>query len=79
MLAGFPATRLAAQRSEQKPGVKKVKLPEKASEAIRQVFRSLRLGAFRCPSSHELGRHGFCLERFLRSMFNVTRASHLLS
>jgi hypothetical protein len=54
--------RLAAQRSEQKPGVKEVKLPEKASEAMRLVLRSLRLGAFRCPSSHELGRHGFCLE-----------------
>jgi hypothetical protein len=36
--------RLAAQRSEQKSGVKKVKLPEKASEAMRLVLRSLRVG-----------------------------------
>ena len=37
--------RLAAQQIEQKSGVKKVKLPEKkASDAMRQVLRSLQVG-----------------------------------
>jgi hypothetical protein len=55
MLGGFPALRLAAQRSEQKPGVKKVKLPEKASEAMRQVLRSLRVGLSAVSNRMSLG------------------------